>query len=65
MNRICYRTARVSGRDIFYRKAGPQDAPTILLLQQLYDLITHIPQYPGCGESLNREESRNSVRPEI
>ena len=29
---VAYRTVNVDGLDIFYREAGPQDAPTVLLL---------------------------------
>jgi pimeloyl-ACP methyl ester carboxylesterase len=32
MTRIAYRTADVDGFKIFYREAGPKDAPTLLLL---------------------------------
>jgi pimeloyl-ACP methyl ester carboxylesterase len=34
--RVFYRTAKVDGLSIFYREAGPPDAPVILLL--------HLPQ---------------------
>ncbi|HZF66918.1 MAG TPA: hypothetical protein VEZ47_02655 [Gemmatirosa sp.] len=27
-----HRTVKIDGRDIFYREAGPKDAPTILLV---------------------------------
>jgi len=30
--RILYKTVKIEGLDIFYREAGPQNAPTILLL---------------------------------
>jgi hypothetical protein len=30
--KIAYRTAKIDGVDIFYREAGPKDAPAILLL---------------------------------
>jgi pimeloyl-ACP methyl ester carboxylesterase len=61
-----YRTARVDGLDVFYREAGPRDAPTILLLHgfptsshMFRDLIPllqeryHLvaPDYPGFGYS--------------
>jgi len=61
-----YRTVQVDGLDIFYREAGPKDAPTILLLHgfptssHMYrDLIPlladhyHVvaPDYPGFGYS--------------
>lgn len=61
-----YRTVQVDGLDIFYREAGPKDAPTILLLHgfptsshMFRDLIPlladryHVlaPDYPGFGYS--------------
>jgi pimeloyl-ACP methyl ester carboxylesterase len=61
-----YRIARVDGLDIFYREAGPKDAPTVLLLHgfptsshMFRDLIPlladryHLvaPDYPGFGYS--------------
>lgn len=63
---IFYRTIKVDGLDIFYREAGPKDAPTILLLHgfpssshMFRDLIPlladryHVvaPDYPGFGRS--------------
>jgi pimeloyl-ACP methyl ester carboxylesterase len=32
MDRTAYRTVDVNGLSVFYREAGPPDAPTILLL---------------------------------
>jgi hypothetical protein len=32
---VLYRTVKVDGLNIFYREAGPKDAPTILLLHGL------------------------------
>ena len=32
---VLYRTVKVDGLSIFYREAGPKDAPTILLLHGL------------------------------
>ena len=29
---VAYRTVKIDGLDIFYREAGPQDAPVVLLL---------------------------------
>jgi pimeloyl-ACP methyl ester carboxylesterase len=61
-----YRTVTVDGLDIFYREAGPGDAPTILLLHgfptsshMFRDLIPMLadryhlvaPDYPGFGNS--------------
>ena len=63
---VHYRTAIVDGTEIFYREAGPEDAPTILLLhgfptssQMFRNLIPlladgyHVvaPDYPGFGHS--------------
>src|SRR5664279_951384 len=62
----CYRTTQVDGLSIFYREAGPKDAPTILLLhglpsssrmfEPLFALLSdryHLvaPDYPGFGHS--------------
>ncbi|MET0552023.1 MAG: alpha/beta hydrolase [Vicinamibacteria bacterium] len=64
--RTAHRTVEVDGLSIFYREAGPQDAPTILLLhgfpsssRMFRDLIPaladrfHVvaPDYPGFGQS--------------
>ena len=61
-----YRTAKVDGLNIFYREAGPRDAPTILLLHglpsssRMYEPLLarladrfHLvaPDYPGFGHS--------------
>src|ERR1051325_6478246 len=61
-----YRTAQIDGLSIFYREAGPKDAPTILLLHGLPSssrmfepLFTRLsdryhlvaPDYPGFGHS--------------
>jgi pimeloyl-ACP methyl ester carboxylesterase len=63
---VRYRTAKVDGLNIFYREAGPKDAPTLLLLhgfptssQMFRNLIPlladryHLvaPDYPGYGQS--------------
>ena len=63
---VFYRTAKVDGLTIFYREAGPRDAPTILLLHGLpsssrmfQPLLTRLsdnyhlvaPDYPGFGHS--------------
>ena len=61
-----YRTVQVDGLSIFYREAGPKNAPTILLLHGLpsssrmfQPLLTRLadryhlvaPDYPGYGHS--------------
>lgn len=63
---VVYRTVNVDGLSIFYREAGPPDAPTILLLHgfpsssRMYDpLLSRLsdsyhliaPDYPGFGHS--------------
>ena len=64
--RVHHRTVKVGDLDIFYREAGPKDAPTVLLLhgfptssQMFRDLIPKLadryhlvaPDYPGYGHS--------------
>ncbi|MFF8029880.1 alpha/beta fold hydrolase [Streptomyces sp. NPDC007896] len=66
MTSIAYRSANVDGLNIFYREAGPADAPTLLLLHgfpsashMFRDLIPHLagrlhlvaPDLPGFGQS--------------
>ena len=66
MYRTAYRTVDVDGLSLFYREAGPRDAPTVLLLhgfpsssrmwQPLLDRLAdrfHLvaPDYPGFGHS--------------
>lgn len=61
-----YKTIKINGLDIFYREAGPKNAPTILLLhgfptsshmfrnliQKLSDKFHLVaPDYPGYGNS--------------
>ena len=63
---IHYQTTKLGGLDIFYREAGPKDAPTILLLHgfptssnMFRNLIPKLatsfhviaPDYPGFGQS--------------
>ncbi len=63
---VHYRTANIQGIDIFYREAGPADAPVVLLLhgfptsshmfRNLIPLLAdryHViaPDYPGYGQS--------------
>ena len=39
---VFYRTLNVEGLEIFYREAGPRDAPTVLLLHG-FPSSSHIP----------------------
>jgi pimeloyl-ACP methyl ester carboxylesterase len=63
---VSYRTVQVDGLSIFYREAGPKDAPAILLLHgfpsssRMYEPLLarlsdryHLiaPDYPGLGHS--------------
>ena len=63
---VFYRTVKVDGLSIFYREAGPKDAPVILLLHGLpsssrmfQPLLTRLsgkyhlvaPDFPGFGHS--------------
>ena len=65
-NQIFYRSAKVDGLTIFYREAGPKNAPPILLLHglpsssRMFDPLLarladkyHLiaPDYPGFGHS--------------
>ncbi|MEK1871819.1 MAG: alpha/beta hydrolase, partial [Rhizobium altiplani] len=69
---IHYRTAKIDGLDIFYREAGPGDAPVVLLLhgfptsshmfRNLIPLLAdryHViaPDYPGYGQSATPDRS--------
>jgi hypothetical protein len=50
-NSVSYRTVQVDGLSIFYREAGPKDAPALLLLHglpsssRMYAIINHL----ACG----------------
>ena len=63
---VHHKTTKINGLDIFYREAGPKDAPTVLLLHgfptsshMFRNLIPaladryHVvaPDYPGYGNS--------------
>lgn len=69
---IFYRTVKVDGLDVFYREAGPKDAPVILLLHgfpssshQFRNLIPLLadkfrviaPDYPGFGRTTQPDRS--------
>jgi pimeloyl-ACP methyl ester carboxylesterase len=66
VNQVTYNTVQVNGLEVFYREAGPKNAPTLLLLHgfptssQMYrNLIPKLadryhviaPDYPGFGQS--------------
>ena len=70
---VHYRTATIEGVDIFYREAGPKDAPVVLLLHgfptsshMFRNLIPaladryHViaPDYPGFGESATPDHTQ-------
>src|SRR5438552_13231925 len=63
---VFYRTLNVEGLEIFYREAGPRDAPTVLLLHgfpsssHMFRTLIHMledkyhvvgPAFPGYGDS--------------
>src|SRR6201987_792649 len=63
---VFYRTLNVEGLEIFYREAGPRDAPTVLLLhgfpssshmfRNLIPMLSNrykvvAPDFPGYGDS--------------
>ena len=65
-SQVLHRTVKIDGLDIFYREAGPKDAPTVLLLHgfptsshMFRNLIPELadkyhvvaPDYPGFGNS--------------
>jgi len=71
--RVTYNTIKVDGVDMFYREAGPKDAPVLLLLHgfptssHMYrDLIPQLadkyrviaPDYPGFGQSEMPDRSK-------
>lgn len=66
MNQVKYQTVKIDGLDVFYREAGPKDAPVVLLLhgfptsshmfRNLIPVLAdtyHVvaPDYPGYGNS--------------
>jgi pimeloyl-ACP methyl ester carboxylesterase len=73
MNQQHFRTAQIDGIDVFYREAGPTDAPVLLLLHgfptsshMFRDLIPRMadkyrviaPDYPGFGYSAAPDRSK-------
>ena len=71
--RVNYRTAKIDEVEIFYREAGPADAPALLLLHgfptsshMFRDLIPRLadkyrviaPDYPGFGQSAMPDRSK-------
>ena len=80
MGTVTYRMADVDGIGVFYREAGPKDAPTILLLHgfptaghMFRDLIPQLadrfrlvaPDLPGFGQSDMRREASSPIRSRI
>jgi alpha-beta hydrolase superfamily lysophospholipase len=76
-SKVFYRTVKVDGLDIFYREAGPKDAPALLLLHgfptsshMFRNLIAaladefHVvaPDYPGFGQSSARRQIQLHLR---
>jgi pimeloyl-ACP methyl ester carboxylesterase len=72
---VHYQTAKIDGVDVFYREAGPDNAPVVLLLhgfptssQMFRDLIPRLadkyhviaPDYPGFGYSEMPDRSKFS-----
>jgi pimeloyl-ACP methyl ester carboxylesterase len=70
---VHHRTARINGRDVFYREAGPPDAPVLLLLHgfptssnMFRNLIRRLAgsfrlvalDYPGFGQSSMPDRER-------
>ena len=74
-SKVHYQTANIDGVDVFYREAGPKNAPSLLLLHgfptsshMFRDLITRLsgryhiiaPDYPGFGYSAAPDHTRFS-----
>ncbi|MEO6971619.1 MAG: alpha/beta hydrolase [Chthoniobacterales bacterium] len=74
VSRLRHRTVKIDGLDIFYREAGPTDAPTLVLLHgfpsashqyaplmaRLADRVHVVaPDYPGFGHSSAPASSNN------
>jgi pimeloyl-ACP methyl ester carboxylesterase len=70
---VHYHTIKIDGADVFYREAGPSDAPAVLLLHgfpsssfMFRDLIPQLakryhviaPDYPGYGQSSAPDHTR-------
>jgi pimeloyl-ACP methyl ester carboxylesterase len=70
---VSYQTAKIDGVDVFYREAGPRDAPAVLLLHgfpassfMFRNLIPRLatryhviaPDYPGYGQSASPAHDR-------
>jgi hypothetical protein len=41
---VFYRTLNMEGLEIFYREAGPRDAPTVAALARLSCVFSYVPQ---------------------
>ncbi len=55
MYRTAYRTVDVDGLSLFYREAGPRDAPTVLLLHGF-------PPHPACSVGRLTRDAKRSAR---
>ena len=57
--RATYHTVKVDGVDMFYREAGPKDAPVVVLLHGFPDVVTYVPKsHPAIGRQVPRHCSR-------
>jgi len=59
--KIAYRTAKIDGMDLFFREAGPKDAPAILLLHA-YPSSSFM--FRNLGQAARREVVSPAARPE-
>ena len=56
-----HRTDAVDGVNIFYRQAGPEDAPVVLVAARISDLLAHVPKFdPVPCRPLPRDRARLS-----
>src|SRR5438552_9604112 len=55
---VFYRTLNLEGLEIFYREAGPRDAPTVLLLQLsiLYNAKRNLDVYADWQEYFRKQQ---------
>ena len=75
-SKIVYRTSKIEGLDIFYREAGPKDAPVALLLhgfpssshmfRNLIPMLAdkyHVvaPDFPGYAKAQHRRSTISTI----